>query len=162
MTISIYHDTLRALYDQYTEGAVYMNDGIHVRSEKFEFSGFLGSDVEVELYARNSMSIESPSCLAAPKVTLTADQYIRMGLTLERESGLPVRLYAPEQIDIRARQVVFSDFALLTTPQNGSISAARLSIIQPREPSDEYLDQVEIVKSWATDETETIIVNRRF
>lgn len=137
----------------FTDVDLYAPAAVLVKGQSIESTGFIASATAVVLNVPDSIVINAPGCLAAPKVSMCATNAIELGLAGQGCQQHPVRLYAPEGLSIQTRTLSIRDIMLIDEPKIGSVSCVKLVF---HTSSEEESQTMEIVKSWVQEDTTVI------
>ncbi|MDP1608497.1 MAG: hypothetical protein Q8L98_04180 [Chlamydiales bacterium] len=149
MSIDLYINMINNEYPS----SQYKEEPISEHSKKIlKNNGFIGSRKAVILSSADSIIFNPLTCLAAPRISLVAENAIYfLGKT-----EFPVFLYPPERLRIGADRLIVGDIEMLTDPKEAYISCKILAFVQSTEQEH---SSFEIVKSWVVNddvEIETI------
>ena len=105
------------------------------------FKGLISSMNSVTLFTqKDSLTVQSPACIAAPIVHMLTHEKITLG-ALDQRSDTPVKLYAPDLLTIRAREIIVGDIELLAEPICAAISCEKMTLVSfPEEKDPRYLE----------------------
>lgn len=140
-----YGDIVLALKKEYSGGGMYGDNMCAAHAKSISNNGFIGSKTAVFLSSQDSITHETPACVAAPHVTMVAKNAISLGMAGQKDLPVPVRLYTPEQLCITTNHLSVGNIMILIEPKHGFISCQKLTLSKSTEEDPEY---VEIVKSW--------------
>lgn len=147
MSASIYKLPISNLRDEYrdTERKFAPYGYASQAKNPIERNWFFGSFGSVHLNTKESITFESPACVAAPLVTMTATKAINLGVEGRKNQPVAVRLFAPVHLAISAMEVSIGDLQLLQVPDSVHLNCKKLTLTYsaPEEPV-----HFEIVKSW--------------
>jgi hypothetical protein len=138
-------ELIACLQEEYRQQKPYKGNSVVINGpESVISSKFTGAGITINFFVGDTLSFEAPACVAAPHVSMVAQQAINFGMTGRSSLCPPVRLYAPNVLSITTRHLSIGDVLLLVEPKSGFISCKKLTLPIPQE---EYPDYCEIIMS---------------
>ena len=103
----------------------YEESWISIRAEHLENRLFMGSLGLLSITSRQ-MSHDSPGCLAAPEIHLTAKHSISLGT----QSPSLLRIFAPTNFVVTTHHLLVGRIDILAPPELGLISCKKLTLLR--------------------------------
>lgn len=158
MAIAFDQDRVYALKAQYQEEKIwYAKSVLNLHAERnVSTDGFVGSANTVFMTAKDSIFLDMPGCIAAPFVNIVAKKVINLGMKLREDESMPVRLYAPKQLSITAKELKIGNIQIMVEPGVAFVTCKKLTLLQSTDEEPDYFEQI---KGWVINddvEIETI------
>ena len=122
-------DPIVTLWKEYPKAELLV-EGLSAHSvNPEEIVGFVGSKNALFLSSSDSLTFESPACIAAPLVTLVAENEIKLGVAGRGQKLPPVRLCASQQLLITTNHLSIGDVVMIIPEsQRVFISCKKLTL----------------------------------
>lgn len=127
-----YRDAIIGLKNEYSGGVMYGEKSLNMNSVYGMNNGFMGSANVVCLNSTNSIH-EAPACIAAPSVTMVANNVLSLGVEGRGDQSVPVRIYAPVELTIKAKHLLVRDVMMPVIPKKVSIICEQLTLLKSTE-----------------------------